>query len=566
MYSDAIPSPTNRFLQISTCTWRMGGVVLEPNILVDDSNPAIQYAEGQWTPMSTYNLSNLGDSVRSYTPMFDTLHVISLFNGSLYYNFTGIGASVIFVSVGITRKYTAQCFLNGILLNSTSGNTNVGQSQTLCQVFGLLDNMTHSISVSLSVPPLDEDSSAGDDSLSGIALDYILIRPSEQTTMGEDDLFLSLLDVDGPRESNDSSSPRGFVIDSNQAATSSKGWQFDMSNGLQTSTSGSEFNLLFTGISVWWYGYLTRNMSLLPSEATFAMDGGPPTKFNALPIASDFIATQPNTSRLFLFKTPNVGYGNHNLTVVHHGTNETMPLTLGAFIIKRSSLAVSTSPPSTSTMLSISSSSISMSSHPTCLTTGKHIPAGIYSGSIAGGLIFLFASILGCYFLTRRRRRRQKQSRIISPENVNVVPEPFPAATEDMDVIGPRKGRRGRPNIEIQELDPPQTTKWTRLSRPLARNYDLSEALAPGAQETDVRGLNTDTAPDEHSSPIQPAAPITVYPQIREDPHHNTDDVASPVATAEAHGVREEDSGLRLAQEGDTRPPVLLLPPLYTTH
>lgn len=61
-------------------------IVSPPFIIVDDSDPAIQYS-GTWNAANETIIKSTFFLDR--TPLLNTLHVLQIFNGSFSYSFTG---------------------------------------------------------------------------------------------------------------------------------------------------------------------------------------------------------------------------------------------------------------------------------------------------------------------------------------------------------------------------------------------------------------------------------------------------------------------------------------------
>jgi hypothetical protein len=57
-----------------------------PSIIIDDTDPAIQYHGGAWLQCSAPNITDIG---QAGSPMFETLHMLPTANGTLTYSFNG---------------------------------------------------------------------------------------------------------------------------------------------------------------------------------------------------------------------------------------------------------------------------------------------------------------------------------------------------------------------------------------------------------------------------------------------------------------------------------------------
>lgn len=165
--------------------------------------------------------------------------------------FVGGGISVYGSSLD-NSNCTIQCILDGNLLrlDPNSAKARFGQIPPVCLAFGLPDNAIHTISVLVSVAPQDQPA---DGALTGFAFDYFLVQPPEGTTPwdnGNQDVYVPVLDTLVSSSNQPTLNFGLFFIDSDeQIADVSRGWIFDPKNGFYTTTSGSQFNVTFTGKS-----------------------------------------------------------------------------------------------------------------------------------------------------------------------------------------------------------------------------------------------------------------------------------------------------------------------------
>lgn len=308
----------------------------------------------------------------------------------------------------------------------------------------------------------------------------------------------------------------------------------------------------YPGTSLLWYGYSTL-ASGQASDATFSIDGGAPSPFQS----QNGIAP----SQAFLFKTPVLQYARHLLTVAHHGTNGTLPLTLQSLIVQKS---VPTILVPNSTVVPSSA----VSRLPTSLqSTKRGKPVDIHIvGGIAGGAAFLILIASAACILIWWGRRR-KQSMLIGTDNTTVVRDPFLIATEETGRIRvTQKSREADSNPFMEQL--PQdlpSTKWTRAMRrtPLSVTLPLipgpstaviQQQEPPHSEVNPLIQLECQTLPTNTDSTNEQAIVQTETPL-----HPITSNLIVSDTPPREQGERAEDSGIRMASETS-------LPPLYTSY
>lgn len=210
------------------------------------------------------------------------------------------------------------------------------------------------------------------------------------------------------------------------------------------------------------------------------------------------------------------------LTVVHHGNNKTLPLTLQSLVVQKSSPA---------------------------------------------DLVPITTVASASYLLIRWTRRRHKYTQT-GTGITTAVQEPFRVSPDATDtIILPRKAQPGQQNIDNpfmqQQLQAPATTKRTRRhtfsGSPGSMSSQFTAAVPPqGAREPQIidpfipsdsatGSLNTDTINSPSTTPLGDVL------------RRATLNVVIPNTSNAAQVEREQDSGLRMEY-------MPVLPPLYTTH
>lgn len=162
-----------------------------------------------------------------------------------HFNCTGTSVSLFTTSIGsASRNYTVQCVVDGTPVVATPELSNLGPNHPICQAFDLPADILHTISLSILVPPKEEDKL---DQLSGFCFDYILIDPAPSMSLEDYNLFLSIIDIDFPSFAFSSNLSFDIASTALHEASGSSGWSFNKLYGLQTTNTGSHFNLSFTG-------------------------------------------------------------------------------------------------------------------------------------------------------------------------------------------------------------------------------------------------------------------------------------------------------------------------------
>ncbi|KAF5314293.1 hypothetical protein D9619_011989 [Psilocybe cf. subviscida] len=508
---------------------------VSPSILIDDSNPAIQY-NGPWTtPLSTDGLP------ASKFIIFNTLHVLQTLNGSFSFNFSGVAVSVFDVQINQSRNYTAECFVDGLSVNTNKANSSeLSFLQPLCAAFGLPAATPHIISVYISVTPNDIDNP----NLSGFSLDYILIEPPPAMSLDGYDLFIKTFNNEAASQPELSSHP--FTIQGVEPAllSGSSGWRYDNDVGYQTISPGAQFNVTFTGIQLWWFlgNDPCTKTACRDSTSTFIVDGGPPTQID------NFLAP--------FFNSPVLEKASHSVSVVYQGsngtsTNATIPLTMQYLIIQTQINTIESTPQSGTP-------------GPTRVMGSKAAHDGLLGGALTGGLILLLILASGCfaYFRWRRNKGMLKDQDTTTADK---SPRPYVISPgTSVAPIAEHKAQRNRHHT----VDPAvlEGGSFPQSSR---RTADGNDTRPPEIQ------IYRGTKPRTHPSPgvdhlqLRRTAPTITHRQIRQHVVEDTPTNAEIADTQFASGaipqeddIHEVDSGLRMPSGEFVR----ILPPIYTTH
>lgn len=258
------------------------------------------------------------------------------------------------------------------------------------------------------------------------------------------------------------------------------------------------------------------------------MDSSAPRPFS---VPSVLLSSTP--LQTYFFRTPAIDSAKHHLSILHHGSTS---LGLQSLIVQRSSPA---------SLVANSTTESPGTSH-----TSRHANPGIIAGIIAGCLISLFLVSGGIYVRIWRPWRRRRLMRT-EAQDKGVAPEPFPIQTEGAaPLLLPRKARTSGQRLEnplIPSLPAPPSTKWTRTN------------------SSTINSVVTD------SSQPQPTNSSTVNIQSVSHPGGNTShpsmsNITNSTNVSPEEDLREEDSGYRIAPQGNTQAFGIALPPIYSAY
>ncbi|KAJ7701930.1 hypothetical protein B0H17DRAFT_1045133 [Mycena rosella] len=325
-------------------------------IVVDDTDPAIQYGPNGWYAADPAKLNSVGN----YGPVYNiSSHATSTNGSTLSFPFNGTSISVMGTTATVgNADPTWDCFVDDIKIDNPSPNFQYQENNWLLCDQAQIAPGPHMLRI--------EVQSKGQP----FYLDNILYTPVAGVSY--ESAVLEYTNID-------------------PSVSFGSGWKPLLTENI-TQTAGAQVALNFHGTSVSLLGYIPTELPHTASAATYSIDGGPPVNFtlNGLPAQS---ATVYNA---VLFTTNTLTPTTHNIVVTYGGDTTKTPLVVSTFYV------TNTSTPATGAPNSTPSGSDSSN---TPVTKTKSTPtAAIAAGTVS--VVVVLALIVGLVFWCRRRRRR----------------------------------------------------------------------------------------------------------------------------------------------------------------
>ncbi|KAF8801593.1 hypothetical protein BYT27DRAFT_7245174 [Phlegmacium glaucopus] len=544
-----------------------------PLVLVDDTNPNIQYSGPWFTAQNTQaDTGNFG------LPFQSTLHGVNV-DASFSFSFSGTSITVLGTSITTnasgTQDPTWECFVDN---NSIGWNTVLEFAENnwvFCQN-GQLHDGPHVLTVKAKVSNQQT-----------FWFDQIQYIPSSNVPLDQ-----SILHVDS----------------SDSTLQYSPGWQ--PLNGIVnlTQTAGSTLTYQFSGVSLSWVAFIPGRFPLSSSSATYSIDGQTPTTF-LVPALSSAGATELYNQ--ILFQTGKLSPGHHKLVVTYQGNSGTAPLALDYFAVQDapSSSTPSSTPSSAPSAPSLAAPSLKPASAPSSSNTPTHaivaggastisssVPSSSSSGSsgsspgstgsstttnhtgaivggVIGGLVLLLLILF--LFIRRRNNRGAKALNEKSDASGDMV-DPFilppsnlcPTPTSLSQNYTSNGQSLTSPTISCkfthrsQLSDVPSTSSNVVSTFPPTDTSSLSGGAIPALTILRVRSSSsTMTSPSSTRLPYARSdSSMTKAREAETETAHLRPQLA-PSRSADSRFLRHEDSGLRMPPAVDE---VTELPPLYT--
>ncbi|KAF8198143.1 hypothetical protein K438DRAFT_1759552 [Mycena galopus ATCC 62051] len=332
-------------------------------VVVDDTDPAINYTANQWFPSDVSKLNPLG----ALGPVWNgTIHSTIVDGATLTFNFNGtsidvIGTNSVTTLADGTFDPQWSCTVDQIPIADGTNEqfTSPDNNWLLCNQ-ETLNPGPHTLTMNVQSKSTP------------FYFDTIRYTP------------LPGAEIDGT------------VVDyafGDPAITYSPGWVFYTVDNVQniTQTNGAQVTLNFHGTAVSLAGYIPHELPHNATTATYSIDGGPATMFPLAGLAADSTTTIFNMP---LFNVSGLPSGDHSVVVTYLGDSNHTPLVVKDFFVTNS----------TTPAVALSSSSSGPST--TSIAVAKHTPTGAITGGAIGGLAII-ALLAGLLYWLRRRRRRQ---------------------------------------------------------------------------------------------------------------------------------------------------------------
>ncbi|KAJ7076462.1 hypothetical protein B0H15DRAFT_805602 [Mycena belliarum] len=355
-----------------------GGTVLR-RIVVDDTDPAIQYGPTGWYSADPVKLNAMGN----FGPVYNTTsHGTSTSGSTLSFPFNGTSVSV-FGTIAIATDAsnatdpTWTCLVDEIPIENPNPTFKYAENNWLLCDQSKISPGSHTLTIQVQ--------SKGQP----FYLDNIMYTPLPDVR--RESAVLEYTNVD-------------------PAVSFGSGWRGWGAQNI-TQVNGAQVALNFHGTSVSLRGYIPQELPHVPSSASYSIDGGPPVKFT-LPGLPEQSVTQYN---VIMLTTNTLTPTAHNLVITYEGSGTQTPLVAATFYVTNTSAPASA--PAASTAASESSAT------PSSTTLKNGTPTAAIAGGTVGVLAAL-ALIAGLVFWCHRRRRRSAENARRQSAN------PFMATTE----------------------------------------------------------------------------------------------------------------------------------------
>ncbi|KAJ7628720.1 hypothetical protein FB45DRAFT_919096 [Roridomyces roridus] len=343
----------------------MAAGIAPRSIVIDDTDPSIQYSDVGWFTADVSKLNALGNYGQVYN---STSHGTTTTGSTFTFPFNGTSITVmgtIDISTDAATNATDpawNCYVDEIPIKNPNPTFQYPENNwPLCQLDQVASG-SHELKVQVTTKG------------TAFYLDKLVYTPLPSV-----------------------SEPQAVVqyMNTDPSVSFGSGWRIWGAQNV-TQTKGAQVALNFHGTSASLYGYVPTELSHNASSATYTIDGGPVVPF-ALKGLGASSATAYNT---LFFTTATLTSAVHNLVVTHQGDGSVTPLVVGSFLV------TNTSTPSPSSSSPDPSVSPDLSNTP--ISKSKSTPVGGIVGGVVGCLAVL-ALVAGLVFFCRRRRRRTEE-------------------------------------------------------------------------------------------------------------------------------------------------------------
>ncbi|KAJ7050420.1 hypothetical protein C8F01DRAFT_1000751 [Mycena amicta] len=377
-------------------------MALPRRIVVDDTDPAIQYRADAWFPhdVNQLQIGNLG-------PVWNgTTQSTSVDGATLSFTFNGTSISLlgsielqVDEDTGVVDP-TWTCLVDEIAIGGADPTFKFPENNwLLCNQPTLLDGQH-----TLTGPYRRKGSRFYADSI-------------VYTPMPDVSLDGAVLEYD----SGDS------------AITYGKGWEFYDHGAVQniTQTKGAQVALSFHGTAVTLTGYVPAELPHNATSCKYSLDGGPETTFTLHGLPVD---TNTSAFNVPILTVSALTPATHNLSITYEGDVTKTPLGVQAFYVTnavaggagRGAASSSSSASGTPTITTGSTDASGTAGSDTTSTTHtKHSSTGAIAGGVIGGVLLLAALAALLFWCLRRRRQPPNHADDITAMTVESGPASF---------------------------------------------------------------------------------------------------------------------------------------------
>ncbi|TFY77126.1 hypothetical protein EWM64_g6884 [Hericium alpestre] len=351
------------------------------HIVVDDTDPGIQYLGPGWSATSGNAVASFG----TFGPTFNnTLHQVNNTQGSsLQFQFTGTFVQLFGTLDNAANKSIPnwQCFLDGHPVGQTTFLNETANQITLCQADSL-PNTPHQVVVNVTTPGPN------------FWFDNYLYDPLPGASLADSTLKIDNTDLG-----------IGLV---------GQGWSRYKDMWFLTSNNRDQLIFEFIGRSMTFVGVAPGELNGTSTTGTYQVDASP---------ASSFIIPGHGFLGEFnqqYFTTPDMPDGNHTLVVTYQGDASHAPMILEFFYVANGTQ---------DGLVPTASSSIA----PIATQTGDNHHRGLQGSALTGavvGIVLGTLALVGCviafYFLRRRRRvAGPHHDSLLEPSDAEAAARPF---------------------------------------------------------------------------------------------------------------------------------------------
>ncbi|KAF9550760.1 hypothetical protein CPC08DRAFT_715223 [Agrocybe pediades] len=331
-----------------------------PQIVVDDTNPRIQYG-GHWQSQVITDPNSLEHEISTITPLYGTLHVSVASTlgatNTVDLEYDGSDFEAHFRAPGLESASDPGCTLDGHEMEIFGDRDTFFCASRLPVTQG-----HHTLSLTFNASELFE-------------FDYVKYSTTPDLIDGDDLVY-----------------------------------EIKNSTLANLTSSGDSFSFSFNGFSTGLYVLFEAegSQSLQPSNLSYTVDDGPELFFQ---FSNPVNPVNPDNEGQLLIQTPQFTPGDHTflLRLLPSADENQTPVLIQSYIVQNSTTTFGlnlTAVPANQGPDPDSSTTAPMSA----LSTGGKTPAGVVAGSTIGSIVFVALVVLVALIMVRHRRRRLTRS------------------------------------------------------------------------------------------------------------------------------------------------------------